>query len=53
MATDGHIKSVHQVADGEIHAPLGYGTFFSYSVILYVPSIVSIFIIIPFSRLPK
>ncbi|XP_019698533.2 uncharacterized protein LOC105186622 isoform X8 [Harpegnathos saltator] len=28
MATDGHIKSVHQVADGEVDAPLGDGTSF-------------------------
>lgn len=27
MATDGHIESVHQVANGEIHAPLGHGKF--------------------------
>lgn len=34
MATDGHIESVHQAADGKIHAPLGHGTFFSHSIIL-------------------
>lgn len=28
MATDGHIESVHQVANGKIHAPLGHGRFF-------------------------
>lgn len=25
MATNGHIKSVHQIKDGEIYASLGYG----------------------------
>lgn len=28
MATDGHIESVHQVADGEVDAPLDDGTSF-------------------------
>lgn len=27
MATDGHIESVHPVADGKIYASLGNGTF--------------------------
>lgn len=27
MATDGHIESIHQVANGKIHALLGHGRF--------------------------
>lgn len=53
MATDGYIESVHQIADGEINAPLGHGTFLSHSIILLFPSVAWIFMFISLSCLPK
>lgn len=39
MATDGHIESVHQVANGKIHAPLGHGRFSIMNVSIYAGTI--------------
>lgn len=52
MATDGYIESIHQVANGEIHAPLGDGTCFSrFNILLF--SSVLLLIFISLSCLPK